>query len=170
MSVIESYDNCPNGKSIQLIRISVAERALANATGVIQRESDYYPYGGERPITNTDPNQYKFTGKERDAESGLDDFGERYFSSALGRFMSTDPQLTDWKRQLDPQQLNMYAYGKNNPLRYTDDYGEEVKETIRVVTYQVHGATANEALANAKVTSGFKSESGERCLGIRPRP
>lgn len=33
---------------------------------------------------------YKFTGKERDAESGLDDFEARYCSSTLGRFMSPD--------------------------------------------------------------------------------
>ena len=33
---------------------------------------------------------YKFTGKERDSESGLDNFGARYNSSSLGRFMSPD--------------------------------------------------------------------------------
>lgn len=34
---------------------------------------------------------YKFTGKERDAESGLDYFGARYYSSSMGRFSSPDP-------------------------------------------------------------------------------
>jgi RHS repeat-associated protein len=34
---------------------------------------------------------YKFTGKERDTESGLDNFGARYNASSLGRFMSPDP-------------------------------------------------------------------------------
>jgi RHS repeat-associated protein len=33
---------------------------------------------------------YQFTAKERDAESGLDEFGARYYSSALGRFMIPD--------------------------------------------------------------------------------
>jgi hypothetical protein len=37
--------------------------------------------GGERVVTNSDPNNYKFTGKERDPESGLDNFGARYNSS-----------------------------------------------------------------------------------------
>ncbi|MHB8753517.1 MAG: RHS repeat-associated core domain-containing protein [Candidatus Acidiferrales bacterium] len=36
---------------------------------------------------------HKFTGKERDSESGLDNFGARYHSSQLGRFMSPDPQI-----------------------------------------------------------------------------
>jgi RHS repeat-associated protein len=33
---------------------------------------------------------YKFTGKERDSESGLDNFGARYDSSQYGRFMTPD--------------------------------------------------------------------------------
>ena len=32
----------------------------------------------------------QFTGKERDSESGLDNFGARYMGSSLGRFMSPD--------------------------------------------------------------------------------
>ena len=41
--------------------------------------TDYYPFGGERDVaTGTIPNHYKFTGKERDSESGLDNFGARY--------------------------------------------------------------------------------------------
>jgi len=34
---------------------------------------------------------YKFTGKERDTESGIDMFGARYYGSSLGRFMTPDP-------------------------------------------------------------------------------
>ena len=39
---------------------------VTNASGGIVRESDYVPYGGEVVISGTDPNRYKFTGKERD--------------------------------------------------------------------------------------------------------
>ena len=45
-----------------------------------------------------------FTGKERDAESGLD-FGARYNSSQMGRFMSPDRR----RRRIDPQTLNIFA-------------------------------------------------------------
>ena len=41
------------------------------------------------------PLTYKFTGKERDSESGLDNFGARYNSSNLGRFMSPDKPFAD---------------------------------------------------------------------------
>ena len=36
----------------------------------------YYPYGIE-PYPQADQNHYKFTGKERDAETGNDYFGAR---------------------------------------------------------------------------------------------
>jgi RHS repeat-associated protein len=65
----------------------------------------------------------KFTGKERDVESGLDYFGARYYGSALGRFTSADPITVTPARAADPQQLNLYAYGRNNPLKYLDPTG-----------------------------------------------
>jgi RHS repeat-associated protein len=85
--------------------------------GVIQKESDYYPYGGEIVVTGSDANNYKFTGKERDSESGLDNFGARYDASSLGRFMTPDPLYIEAHRLVDPQRLNLYAYARNNPFR-----------------------------------------------------
>jgi RHS repeat-associated protein len=89
-----------------------------------QYESDFYPYGGEIPITTGDPNHYKFTGKERDTESGLDNFGARFDASSLGRFMTLDPVIVARGRMVDPQQLNRYAYVRNNPVRWIDPTGE----------------------------------------------
>jgi len=66
---------------------------------------------------------YKFTGKERDAESGNDYFGARYYGSSMGRFMSPDPITVTSARQADPQQLNLYSYVRNNPLTLTDPSG-----------------------------------------------
>jgi RHS repeat-associated protein len=63
---------------------------------------------------------YKFTGKERDSESGLDNFGARYDSSSMGRFMSPDPV---GGQKIDPQTLNKYSYVRNNPINFTDPTG-----------------------------------------------
>jgi RHS repeat-associated protein len=68
------------------------------------------------------PLTHKFNGKERDAESGLDNFGERYYTSSLGRFMRPDDPLADQHTD-DPQSWNLYAYARNNPLRNIDPTG-----------------------------------------------
>src|SRR6266704_6116893 len=53
-------------------------RIVANSSGTVLDDSDFYPFGGERVITSSSGNRYKFTGKERDSESGLDYFGARH--------------------------------------------------------------------------------------------
>jgi RHS repeat-associated protein len=65
------------------------------------------------------------TAKERDAETGLDYFGARYFSGAQGRFTSPDAPFNDQHPE-DPQSWNLYAYARNNPLLYVDPKGAYV--------------------------------------------
>jgi RHS repeat-associated protein len=71
----------------------------------------------------------KFTGKERDSESGLDNVGARYDASSLGRFMTPDPVHILKQKLVDPQQWNMYAYVRNNPLRFVDPKGKWIELT-----------------------------------------
>jgi RHS repeat-associated protein len=99
---------------------------ITNASGAMPplEESDYYPYGGEIVVTNGDPNQYKFTGKERDTESGLDYFGARFNASTIGRFMTPDGGADQDTRE--PQSWNLYSYVHNNPLNRTDADGRTV--------------------------------------------
>ncbi len=65
----------------------------------------------------------RYTGKERDAESGLDYFGARYYASTMGRFLNPDPQGNSYADFSNPQSWNMYLYVLNNPLKYTDPTG-----------------------------------------------
>lgn len=67
----------------------------------------------------------QITSKERDAETGLDYFGARYYSGAQGRFTSADNFLNDTTAR-DPQSWNLYAYARNNPLRFVDPTGEKI--------------------------------------------
>src|SRR5271163_493098 len=85
--------------------------------------SDFYPFGGERVIASGTANTYKFTGKERDSESGLDNFGARYNVSTLGRFMSPDPVGIFVASESTPQSWNLYSYVLNNPLKFADPLG-----------------------------------------------
>jgi RHS repeat-associated protein len=101
-------------------------------------DQDFYPYGREVPHTaevpafvNTCPQNYKFTGKERDSESGLDNFGARYDSSQYGRFMTPDPEgIAGLTHMGDPQSWNGYSYVRNNPLNLTDPDGMNFKVCI----------------------------------------
>jgi RHS repeat-associated protein len=83
---------------------------VTDAQGNIKNESDFYPWGGELPFVANDSNHYKFTGKERDAETGLDYFGARYYSNGLGRFITPDwsatPEPVPYADLNDPQTLN----------------------------------------------------------------
>jgi len=95
-------------------------RVITDSAGNLCYDADFYPFGGERAYTDTCPQNYKFTGKERDSESGLDNFGARYNSSQFGRFMSPDPLGGSL---IDPQTLNKYSYVRNNPINLTDPTG-----------------------------------------------
>jgi RHS repeat-associated protein len=83
------------------------------------------PFGDALSSIGNDP--LHFTGKERDAESGLDYFGARYYSSSLGRFMSPDwsakEEPVPYAKLSNPQSLNLYAYVGNNPLSGVDPDG-----------------------------------------------
>lgn len=86
--------------------------------------------GDELPVLNP---------KERDVETGLDYFGERYYASMQGRFTGADPYDINLERQEtedpreanalfrdyieQPQRSNQYAYALNNPLKYVDPDG-----------------------------------------------
>ena len=71
-------------------------RAVTNASGAVVRTHDYRPFGeGENPTAGTDPT--RFTGKERDTESGFDYFGARYYASRSGRFTTVDPRHVEFE-------------------------------------------------------------------------
>ena len=96
---------------------------VTDGYGDVENESDFSPYGEEIFITDTlSPQNYKFTGKERDAESGLDYFGFRHYAPSLGRFMKPDEPFAD-QDEANPQSWNLYSYVRNNPLRYIDPTG-----------------------------------------------
>ena len=100
------------------------------------------------------------TGKERDTESGNDYFGARYYSSAMGRFMSPDwsakIEPVPYAKLGDPQSLNLYAYVRNNPLSLTDpnghgwwgDYWQKVGNNFKY----------GEFVTNAQLPAAFASE------------
>jgi RHS repeat-associated protein len=95
------------------------------------------------------------TGKERDTESGLDNFEARYDASSLGRFMTPDPMGGHLE---NPQSLNKYAYVLNNPTSLTDPTGldsylscTQTKDNASTCQSQTVGYDANGKAQTATV-------------------
>lgn len=99
-------------------------RLITNGSGGLLSSYIFYPFGqGAQP----DENHYLFTGKERDSESGLDNFGARYLTSNMGRFMTPDwsakVEPVPYSELDNPQSLNLYSYVLNNPIYQADADG-----------------------------------------------
>jgi RHS repeat-associated protein len=107
-------------------RDHLSNRLITNSAGSDTApntgQQGHFPYGEQwYPALPSPPvTKWVFTGKERDSESGLDNFGARYNSSQYGRFMSPDPL---GGKLADPQTLNKYSYVRNNPVTLTDPTG-----------------------------------------------
>jgi len=95
-----------------------------NATGGWVGEMKYLPYGSPRPgyPTGSVPTDRRFTGQRSEEATlgSLYDYGARFYSPAVGRFVSADTMVPDLS---NPQDLNRYAYVRNNPLRFNDPSG-----------------------------------------------
>jgi RHS repeat-associated protein len=95
-------------------------RVVTDWQGQVVEESDFYPFGTERVITDNLDNFYKFTGFERDGESALDHTLHRKYSASLARWLSPDPKAGT---PTNPQSWNRYPYVINNPLMLVDPLG-----------------------------------------------
>jgi RHS repeat-associated protein len=98
---------------------------------VVCYDADFYPFGGERSVTDNCPqaNKYKFEGKERDNETQNDDFGARYYSWRFGRWLSADwsavPEPVPYANLTNPQTLNLYAMVHDDPESFADLDGHQ---------------------------------------------
>ena len=95
-------------------------RTLTDSTGNVKGESDYYPFGGERVISSTVTDSFRFTGMEWDSEDGLNHTLYRKYTPAQGRWETRDP---DPGCEMHPQGQNLYAYVRDNPTNFTDPSG-----------------------------------------------
>jgi RHS repeat-associated protein len=141
---------------------------ITDSAGVIKAESDYYPWGGELQFVNNDSNDYKFTGKKRDLETGLDYFGARYYSNGLGRWTTPDwaakATAVPYAEFSDPQSLNLYSYVRNVPTVGYDSDGHQDVQTLRQAAPAVAPAAAACAAATpclaAAITVGVVAIPG----------
>jgi len=102
-------------------------RVVTDNSGVVVYSAAYDPYGGiQKTWVSTYAPTTKFSGKERDVESGLDYFGARYFASFHFRFLSVDPKMNKQTALANPQAWNLYSFCHNNPITLFDPDGRDV--------------------------------------------
>jgi RHS repeat-associated protein len=112
-------------------------RVVTDDSGSVVYAEAHDPYGGVQktwPGNTFDPKR-KFSDKERDAETGLDYFGARYYSAPVRRadghssgnyrWLSVDPVITE-RAINNPQEWNLYSYSRNNPTSFFDPVGKSV--------------------------------------------
>ncbi len=110
-----------------------ASLELDETAQVISYE-EYHPYGttsyqANNAAINATAKRYRYTGKERDEESGLYYHGARYYVPWLCRWSAGDP-LENKRAGLSP-----YDYCSNNPIIRIDDDGMEDENKIAPVPY-----------------------------------
>jgi len=137
-------------------------RVVTDKSGNVVSRHDYLPFGEEIDSTLSARNQItgygssdgvdqRFTGKERDAESGLDNFLARYLSGPEGRFTSPDRAHGE---QNNPQSFNKYSYAFNTPASLVDldglspvqPRGPASSVEIRGPAVQIRGPQPNNAI------------------------
>ncbi len=126
---VATYDNTNDATYFTHADWLGTERVRSTVLGAVLPGSPWtsFPFGEGSAAPNPGPTH--FTGKERDAESGNDYFGARYYSSAMGRFMSPDEAFAD-QHPDDPQTWNLYMYARNNPLHNVDPTGRGTASAI----------------------------------------
>jgi RHS repeat-associated protein len=127
-------------------------RVTTNSFGEVKARRDFLPFGEElyaglagrnanqKYSASADDTRKKFATYQRDVETGLDFAQSRYYSPMHGRFTSPDEfkggpdELFDFEEDAsdnptfyadltNPQSLNKYQYGYNNPYKYNDPSG-----------------------------------------------
>lgn len=93
-------------------------RQLVNASGSVTLAKSYAPYGAVSESFGDASTEYGFTNEYTSQD--LIYLRSRYYSSYLNQFIQPDPIVADYR---NPQNLNLYSYVQNNPIRFTDPSG-----------------------------------------------
>jgi RHS repeat-associated protein len=168
IALVETRTQGNDRSPAQLIRyqfgnhLGSASLELDDRANVISYE-EYYPYGSTS-YQAVDANikaaakRYRYTGKERDEETGLNHNGARYYAPWLGRWAATDPSgIADG--------LNLYAYVSNQPLKLNDPSGKN-GAIPQILINRQEGIAAAESLAQRLLSKGqFAAQEIATVLG-----
>jgi len=130
-------------------------RVATDAAGALADAHDDYPFGCEMgPVASA--SRKKFTGHERDEETGLDYMLARYYGPGLGRFLSVDPGFD--VQPENPQSWGLVTYVRNSPAaaldptgRYNEDFHRGLTEALALAAGYSNTASTGIAEWDARV-------------------
>lgn len=117
-----------------------------DASGSVVKRIEYFPFGDKRTQSGSYNNiKNRFTGQFEDEESDLYYYQQRYYDPILSRFITADPLYLEEmnKKGSCSQQLNLYAYTRNNPIIYLDPNGLDVYTFARSVNMSFPASIGN---------------------------
>jgi RHS repeat-associated protein len=134
-------------------------------TAAVVESYDFDPWGLLMPArTFAAGTKEGFTGKEQDAETGLDYFGARYYMPALGRWSAVDP-LAETQPAWSP-----YAYVVDNPVTLVDPTGLTCVETASALQCTDITVADLNTVAKFLGQGGEQSRSGEDGQNVGQQP
>jgi RHS repeat-associated protein len=115
---------------------------VTNASGTVTQTYDYYPYGAPRVSTGTFAALRQYLGQLYDSSDSLNYLNARFYNSSTSQFESEDPTTRDNPPTLltDPQQLNFYSYGRDNPITVSDPGGRCLEDACIVEGVALYAA------------------------------
>jgi RHS repeat-associated protein len=133
-----------------------SSNVMIDMAGAWVNREEYTPYG-ETSFGSFGMKRYRFTGKERDEESGLYYHGARYYAPWLARWVSCDPAgIVDG--------VNLYLYVRDNPLNILDPTGKQSWQAWARGQQMI--ASVNRLMEQAKTTvSEVATGTGKGLLG-----
>jgi RHS repeat-associated protein len=125
VALVETRTGGGPGEPARLVRYQVGNHVgsatleLDDQARIVSYE-EYYPYGStsyQATRSRTEAaKRYRYTGRERDEETGLYYHGARYYAPWLGRWISCDPAGL-------PGGINAFVYANDSPVQFTDPSG-----------------------------------------------
>jgi RHS repeat-associated protein len=132
---------------------------------------EYYPFGSTsyqagRTLAEVRLKRYHYAGKERDEESGLSYHGARYYACWLGRWTTYDAAgMADG--------MNLYFYGRGNPVRYVDGAGTDSNDAVQATQQNLglsNPAQVPQQPVDTKTTEFTAQGSGTTSVGPQAGP
>lgn len=172
--MIDTRNGVDDGTAPHLVRYqlhnhlgSAALELDNSAAATVISYEEFHPFGttayqAQNSAVRAAAKRYRYTGMERDEETGLEYHSARYYLPWLGRWLSADPGgLIDGP--------NVYQYSRNNPNNITDPNGMNPPEDGDPINFSLHlpHVSPLRLSANAQMHNVFsddRSASGQITL------